>query len=551
MFCKICHGDFDQEEALERVLGDERHEIFWVCIFANDIGLPLQPGKDPMYHLTKETVDKMSVEGIPVRYFHRSKPIGHVLFGWHIHWIDTQTFACACVATISPTYFKAGAPVLLTIACQSSLGTIAGVPDEISITQVGARDDTVGVFCQRNSLRQVLSRFQFFTANDVKAIKRDFVRASKFGTFDMTSLAETQSGLPVTEQPIAVDGVEAMVEKEGNDENRAEEMEKIAEQVQFIRGELDRQNESMDMLRGIMEEFSVKSLGELETSESPAASKIRKEVQNLVQRGVIRDPDNQDQPRVDDANALKELIKHNLHEFPNAVATSFRDDIINILEPSKRPTESVQSIGTNLNAVRASAYKVKSQRDTSTQSVNSTGTEPVRGSTVASGRQREQSSLRKIREALAEKWVPVGLKRKREHESSPVRHEKDDDSESNSNICKMIKSVIEKELEQWGPRHRFIKKKEEQQALYEDYVCFCEQREQQQQQQQQQLQGPPTTNNSTNVQSQPTTSNLSHPESSITQLPQEARQNDQTVVRASGLQVPQDTSSLQDLGIFY
>ena len=176
----------------------------------------------------------------------------------------------------------------------------------------------------------------------------------------MTSLAETESGLPVTEQPIAVDGVETMVEKGGNDENRAEEMEKIAEQVQFIRGELDRQNETMDMLRGIMEEFSVKSLGELETSESSAAGKICREVQNLVQRGVIRDPDNQDQPRVDDANALKELIKHNLHEFPNAVAKSFRDDIINILEPSKRPTESAQSIRANLNAVRASAYKVKS-----------------------------------------------------------------------------------------------------------------------------------------------------------------------------------------------
>ena len=112
MFSKICHSDFDPEEALGTVLGDERHDIFWVCIFANDIGSQLQPGKDPTYHLTKKTVNEMSIEGIPVKYFYRSKPIGQVLFGWHIHWIDTQTFACACVATIRQTYFKARAPIL-------------------------------------------------------------------------------------------------------------------------------------------------------------------------------------------------------------------------------------------------------------------------------------------------------------------------------------------------------------------------------------------------------------------------------------------------------
>ena len=189
---------------------------------------------------------------------------------------------------------------------------------------------------------------------------------------------------------------------ENDDESRAEEMEKIAEQVQSIRGELDRQNETMDMLRVIMEEFSLKSLEELGTSESSAVDKICREVQNLLQRGVIREPDNQSQPKVDNAHALKELIKHNLQEFPNAVARSFRDDMINILEPSKRQTGSAQSIGANLGAVRASAYKFKSQKDT-----NSTGTEPARGSTVVSRRQRQQSSLQKIREALAEKWVPV------------------------------------------------------------------------------------------------------------------------------------------------
>ena len=193
MLCKTCHSQFDPEAVLKETLAKTHDEIFWVCIFANDIGAPPKPGKDKKYHLTVSDTRKMDVKGIPVRYFHCSDPVGRVLFGWHIHWVGGTTFACACVATINEASFRAGAPVLLTVACQSSLGTINCVPDEISITQLGARDDTVGVFCHRESLREVLTRFRFFTQSGTKPIKRHCHRASGFLGSSMDSSPTTMT----------------------------------------------------------------------------------------------------------------------------------------------------------------------------------------------------------------------------------------------------------------------------------------------------------------------------------------------------------------------
>ena len=584
MLCKTCHDDFDPEVVLKEALSDCSDEIFWVAIFANDIGAPLKPGRDETYHLTVDAVHNMTVKDIPVRYFHCSDPIGRVLFGWHIHWDDKPTFACACVATISQASFKAGAPVLLTIACQSSLGTVNGVPDEISITQLGARDDTVGLFCRRDLLRDTLNRFHFFDTNVNEPIKQDCLRASGIeGAFMNSAPTSTTCSVPTTAQshsvtpapPPAVNEERVgtaqppcVAMDEHEHERKMSEIEDIAQQVRDIRETLKEQSEALNIIRGILEEGAVKSLTELRASEASAASKIRKDVERMMEEGVIRNLDNPDQPKVKDADAVQALVKYNMENFPTALAKSFRDAIEGIFEPPTLPSHSADpnpsdveeifpSIGSSLIAVRATALRAKTAND---ERGGITTTPEVPSIQQAQPMKRKSSSLQMIHEALAQRLVPGS---KRAGGPSPYlagysreRSSLVDENNDNSKMRKMVQETIQGEMQRLRSGSQQPPERDEHYSLLREFLDFYQQREPQHQ---------------TPSQVHPavaTTSIIGALPETVPVIAQDSNapprgpsvqpvSSEQTTVRASGVSLQPITTeepsnaNLKELGIFY
>lgn len=584
MLCKTCHDGFDPEVVLEEALSDVSDDIFWVAIFANDIGAPLKPGTDETYHLTVEAVHKMTVKDIPVRYFHCSDPIGRVLFGWHIHWNEKPTFACACVATISQASFKAGAPVLLTIACQSSLGTVNGVPDEISITQLGARNDTVGVFCRRDSLRETLARFHFLDNSANEPIKQDCLRASGIeGALMNSAPTSITCSVPATAQPpaatpappptvneelVGTAQAPCVAMDEHEHERKRSEIEDIAQQVRDIRETLREQSEALNITRGILEEGAVKSLTELRASEASAASKIRKDVERMMEEGVIRNLDNPDQPRVKDADAVQALVKYNMENFPTALAKSFRDAIEGIFDPPAVPSHSADpnpsdaeeifpSIGSSLIAVRATALRAKTAND---ERGGITTTLEVPSTQQVQPMKRKSSSLQMIHEALAQRLAPES---KRAGGPSPYlpgylreRSSHVDENNDNSKMRKMVQETIQEEMQRLRSGSQKSRQQDEHYSLLRDFLHFYQQRQPQ---------------NQTPSQVQPavaTTSKVGAVPGTVTDIAQESNapprapsvqsvSNEQTAVRASGVSLQPTTTeepfkaSLKELGIFY
>lgn len=521
LLCKTCHGEFDNEKVLNEALSED-DEIFWVCIFANDIGAAPKSGNGDSYHLSVETVRKMNVKDIPVRYGHTSDPIGRVLFGWHIHWPDRPTFACASISTIKRAPFEMGAPVLLTVACQSSLGTVNGVPDEISITQIGARNDTVGLFCRRDSLRQVLTHFRYFTETDAsEPIKQNCRRASGFGRSSMSSASTTttattsslsvhppmqqvhtpeptptsqpQPQQPQPLPPIQTEQQAAMEDSNGAlqdnaDDSKVSEVEEVARQVREIRQELADQSAAMNMTRGLLEEASLKCLSELRASEAPGATKVRQDVERMVAKGVIRNPDNPSQPRIGDADAIQTLVEFNMNQFPAAIAKSFRDTVQNILEPPSSSSTSsdsketidddiLPSIGSSLVAVRATALRAKAAREG-----NSTINEPVRASSLGTVSQRPPkkslTQLGVIHRALAEKLAPG---RRRYRDTSWIDGEDEQfRGVTPTKLQKMIQNTVRNEMRQWSPASQHSEEEDKRRELFNAFEQFYTHHQQQQ-----------------------------------------------------------------------
>jgi len=586
MLCKTCHSQFDPEAVLKETLAKTHDEIFWVCIFANDIGAPPKLGSDKKYHLTVGDIRRMDVKGIPVRYFHCSDPVGRVLFGWHIHWVGSTTFACACVATINEASFRAGAPVLLTVACQSSLGTVNCVPDEISITQLGARDDTVGVFCHRESLREVLTRFRFFTQSGTKPIKRLCDRASGFLGSSMASSPTTMaSDAPVrvsetgncAPEVVGAEQVpkteESSIAPEGNDAiGKMSEIEDIAQQVTQIRKTLEDQADALNMTRGLLEEAALKSLAELKASEASGERKVRKDIEHMLREGVIRDIDNPDQPNVPHADAVHTLVKYNIESFPNVLAKSFRDAVEVALgettPSSASPSKSKEtgdeeigpSIGTSLVSVRATALRARALNEERGNISPVPGHQSPRLSTLQqtqqtqSSKKRQSPSLQMIHEALSQRLVPG---RKRDRDSSQhlpaytMGHKQREENAIESKIRKVVEDTIHDEIQHWKQLQPPSREEDkEQRVLMDEFRRFLDQRAMQQR---------------NGLPAQPHSSPTSTPSPPVTlnqaqvQVPLQTQpaQNAHAPVRASGLSVQgtsleEDTNvTLKDLGIFY
>lgn len=600
LLCKKCHGEFDPEAELSRVLSGNE-EVFWICIFANDIGAPPKPGRDKALHLEVETVSRWSIEDLPVRYGHTSEPIGRVLFGWHIHWDDKPTFACASLSTIKKVPFEAAAPFLLTAACQASLGTVNGVPDEISITILGARDDTVGLFCSRDGLRELLTRFKFFDAATVEPIKRNCCRASNFrrSLMDAMSTATT----PIVEQqpqplpamstavPTTVSSTpEPILQAKGNeDEEPILKVEDLAQQICELREKFENQNETMDLIRGLMEEWSVKAVEELKATEAPGTTKIRNDLDRMVAAGIIRMPDDAKQPKVDDGEAIRRMVEFNMHQFPVTLAKSFRDTVQNILEPTEQSSSSdpverrndgtLPSIGTSLVAVRATALRAIANRQ-----ANSTLRASVTRPKLPP--EKEMTPLQQIHHALSKNLAP----RRRRHRPT-TSNECDDDFNdmTPSKFQKLVRETVRDTMQDYTVTRKQksreeMKEEEEEEtksAFFEAFEQFLaskqrlqSQQPQQQQQQQQQHNLVPTAQPQVHPRQQhqqqqlqlqqirpdASTSNPIPSSSNTTvRVPEPTSQTlqPQSVVRASGLSIPttpateSTTPTLADLNIFY
>ena len=186
----------------------------------------------------------------------------------------------------------------------------------------------------------------------------------------------------------------------------------------------------------------MKFLRELETSNSTAATKIRNDVQNLMQRGVICQLDDSHQPEVTDSLAMGELVKHFMCDFPNAVADTFRDAISNIVEPStdQHPPGSdkdSRSIGANLTVVRATAFKIK---EALTNPVAAPEKITPAALPPSPESRRQKSYMKRLRETLKRRWVPEEHKRQG-HETG-----NEDDGSSGSKVIKIIESILDKKL---------------------------------------------------------------------------------------------------------
>ena len=605
LLCKKCHGEFDPEAELSRVLSGNE-EIFWVCIFASDIGAPPKSGKDKAYYLDVETVSRWSIEDLPVRYGHTSEPIGRVLFGWHIHWDDKPAFACASLSTIKKVPFEAGAPLLLTAACQASLGTVNGTPDEISITLRGARDDTVGLFCSRNGLRELLTRFKFFNAASVEPIKRNCCRASNF----LCSLMDTRSTATTSiekqqprPEPLVAMSTAAPTTVSSNpepiphakcneDEEAVLKVEDLAQQICELREKFQNQNEAMDLIRGLMEEWSVKAVGELKASEAPGTTKIRNDLDRMVSAGIIRMPDDGKQPKVDNGEAIRRLVEFNMNQFPVTMAKSFHDTIQNILEPTPRTSSSdsvdcskedtLPSIGTSLVAVRATALRAMANRQANTAHTTSAARPKVPA-------EKGMTPLQQIHHALSKNLAP----RTRRYRSAFGNEYDEDLSDllrmTPSKFQKLVKETVQDTMQDYTvvrkqkSREEVKEEEETKSALFEAFRHFLANKKQSQslqpQQQPQQLQQPQQQHNAVStvqpqfhphqqqqqqhiqqIQADASTSNPIPSSSNTTvHVPEQASQtlHPQSIVRASGLSTPATPATestaltLADLKIFY
>lgn len=504
LLCKKCHGKFDPETELARVLS-KNDDNFWVCIFANDIGAPPKPASDKALHLDVDTVNRWTIEGLPIRYGHTSDPIGRVLLGWHIHWDDKKTFACASLATLRKVPFEAAAPFLLTAACQASLGTVNGVPDEISITLLGARDDTIGRYCSRKGLRDLLTRFRFFDAAIIEPIKRNYCRASNFGISLLNAMSTTTNPIvgldppppstmptPSIANPPAPE--EQVQHAGGNeDEEHVLEVEDLARQICELREKFENQTEAMDLIRGLMEEWSVKSVEELKAIEAPGANKIRSDIDRMVADGIIRIPDDAKQPKVDNGKALRKLVEFNLHQFPATVAKSFRDTVKNILEPAQQPppsepvecrnNEVLPSIGTSLVAVRATALRAATGGPVAA---------PVKASSTRQNLapKRQATSLQRIHQALADKLAPA---KRRYRLNTGDEYVNDVDDMTPTKLRKIIRETVQGAMQDYTLTHQQKSRKETEEeekksALFEAFQHFLANKQQSQSQQVQQRQ---------------------------------------------------------------
>jgi len=369
------------------------------------------------------------------------------------------------------------------------------------------------------------------------------------------------------------------------DEEHVLEVEDLAQQICELREKFENQTEAMDLIRGLMEEWSVKSVEELKAIEAPGADKIRSDIDRMVADGIIRIPDDAKQPKVDNGQALKKLVEFNLHQFPATVAKSFRDTVKNILEPPQQPPSSepvecrnkevLPSIGTSLVAVRATALRASNVGKVDA---------PVKASSTRQNLapRRQATSLQRIHQALAENLAPT----KRRHRLNTGREYGNDvDDMTPTKLRRIIKETVQDAMQDYTLTHQQKSRKETEEeekksALFEAFHHFLANKQQSQSQQasqqqsqsrqQQQQQEHPTQplvhkqqqqqqheQQQRQIQPDAATSNSGPgPAHSMVHVRDPAAQTLQppTVVRASGLSASATEDSvvtLADLNIFY
>lgn len=371
LLCELCHGNFSrpQEVVAKKVAEPDVTDTttFWVCKVLDDIPTwaihaSAEERADPLF-LSGEEVRSFDVDGLPVRYAHASDAIGKVLCGWHIHDDDStlsssSRFGVAVLAQMDEEVFSSLGDLFCLLGLEASLGTVTAggkgaKPDEVSTTLAGARKNTVGVFCRRESLSRWLKNYRFYSggSGSPSYLRSSFnhkrlAAASKASSSRAVNFAGCSSLVPFT-TGVALAGMASEEESEGNggfegdydsasatvtgstangddDDDEAQEAERnILEAYETMKRRLVEMSNTeaenakvLGAIRAMMEEMAKKNAMELMASETPVAQKVKADLENLRAAGYIRDIDDLDAPVVDHKEALKKLADFHVKEFP-------------------------------------------------------------------------------------------------------------------------------------------------------------------------------------------------------------------------------------------
>ena len=424
LLCQTCHGNFDDPEdaisrffldaatgtgekaaeAVEASDGETREDddrrrsrgAFWVCKIAN--GIPVRGSdasareKTHVLFLSGEQVRSREfvMKGIPVLYGHTSAPIGRVLCAWHVHEADdeddVERFGVALLAVIDPAALKELAKCAFLHGTEGSLGTVGGVPDEVTVTFAGARRDAVGVFCRPAKLEFCLRNYRFHAAAEASTRWPDgapvdpnaATSVHKRGNEERANDRRCDAEMAGSEGETDADDARA---KPNADEARDDEaLQKAATEAKRAYETMRRREaenaQTMSVARAMLEEMAKKNARDLMASETPVATKVKRDLERMCRAGYIRDPDDPNLPVVKDGEAVKTLVNFHAREFPELLSRGLLETMMQAWGEDEKneddawrdskatadgrstETPSGNAVAQGLAAVRASATRV-------------------------------------------------------------------------------------------------------------------------------------------------------------------------------------------------
>lgn len=84
---------------------------------------------------------------------------------------------------------------------------------------------------------------------------------------------------------------------------------------------------SMTVARAMLEELAKKNAEELMSARTPVAAKVKEDLQRMCKAGYIRDPDDAQQPKPCDGDAVKTLVAFHAKEFPELLSRGVLETI--------------------------------------------------------------------------------------------------------------------------------------------------------------------------------------------------------------------------------
>ena len=320
LLCQRCHGNFANPGQVAKELLKETPAttMCWICKILERVPqeereASAEESTDRLF-LSGEQVSSFRLKDLPIKYGHTSDPIGRVLCGWHIHddgGDDPRRFGVAVLGALDEGVVGRLGQALLLLGTEGSLGTVDGVPDEVTVTFAGARKNALGCFCRRSSIDEALRNYRFYKPSVA-------TRAS-----DVMEREEEEDATA------AAEATTSDVHGEDEKEEEEEAAEGVLEAYESLKKELEekirkeRENDAaLSAARAMLEEMAKKNISELLTSATPTASKLRRDYNDMLKAGYIRDPDRPADREATPGDAMKALVNFHAREFPELLTQS-------------------------------------------------------------------------------------------------------------------------------------------------------------------------------------------------------------------------------------